>query len=146
LGFSTFEPKKFPENPIPGDPFPVYLRRRRELPAILDLFFQLSRRNFFNFLTFNRKIFWFFKFQTENFPIRECSIPKNPGGRNFSARVPGSIGCAGICRGSRAPSEGEECYGYFPGFACKSAGNFWGLRTFAQENTCSNATLENQKR
>jgi hypothetical protein len=67
-------------------------------------FFQLSRQKFLDFSTFNRKIFRFFNFRAEIFSARKISIQKNPGGRDFSASVPGAIGRAEFCRGSRAPS------------------------------------------
>jgi hypothetical protein len=52
------------------------------------------------FGVFNWKVFRFLKFRAENFSARELSIQKNPGGRNFIASVPGSIGRAGISVGS----------------------------------------------
>jgi hypothetical protein len=48
------------------------------------------------FSTFDRKNFRILKFRAENFSVRELSIRKILGGKNFSASVPGAIGRAGI--------------------------------------------------
>ncbi|MFA7694885.1 MAG: hypothetical protein WCX63_05065, partial [Methanoregula sp.] len=77
---------------------------------------QLSRRIFFDFSTFNPKIFRFFKFRAGNFPDRELSGRKKPGGKNFRPAVPGAIGRAGFGGGWGAPSVECRLYGYFSCF------------------------------
>jgi hypothetical protein len=57
-----------------------------------------------DFSTLNPKIFRFLKFRAENFSAREISIQKILGGKNFSANMPGAIGCEGMYADPHAPS------------------------------------------
>jgi hypothetical protein len=81
------------------------------------LFFQLSRRIFLEFFTFNTKFFRILKFRAEFFSARELSSRKNLGEKNFGASVPGAIGRAGFCRSPYPQSEKFGQQGVFPDFA-----------------------------
>jgi len=69
------------------------------------------------FSTFDRKNFGILKFRAENFSVREISIQKNLGKKNFRVSVPGVIGRTGFCRGPCATSVMWENLSVFPDFA-----------------------------
>jgi hypothetical protein len=56
-----------------------------QILRIVSAFSQLSRRIFLDFSTFNRKIFWFFKFRAEKNTTKNISRQKRSGRTNVQA-------------------------------------------------------------
>jgi|GEM_PF-7110871 hypothetical protein len=120
--FQLSNRKKFPETQIPEDPAPTGLRRRSELVTELTPFFQLSRQLFFNFSTFNRKIF------------RPGTFgPKKSGRPEFQReRARFDRSCGNVCRLMRSVGGVGTSWVFFR-VSQRSSGNFLGSRTSGPE-------------